>query len=650
MSKQLLSLLCASLAFGNPAQAVDKQVPLADFVLQSQYSKPRLSPDGKHIAVEVKLPQGDRFVPTVTIYSLPDLTVRGAIRMPAFEVPLNFLWLTNTRLIMSKGLELGDREKPVSTGEILAFNLDGTKQEYLYGYQMFKSSSRGDRIGDDYGYAYIDDIPRPRNNHVYLNTHQWDSKRSMLYDVNSANASRKLLADIDMQYLSFLQQNNGMPRFAYGTDEQRNRLLYLRDDASGSWTIQKDKAYGHGFWPLTFTLDDSAYFALYTEKGGPKQLVRQELKSGARITIAENSIGNIDVMEYDVNHVPFAAGTQIGIPRVKYFDPAQADAVLHKQLSAQFPDSIVHFINYTDDGLKLLFSVASDRDPGSYFLFDKATNKADLLFTSMPNIFPEDMAQRHPIQFKARDGLDLYGYLTMPAHATGKKVPMILLPHGGPHGVSDTWYYDDDAQFLASRGYAVLQVNYRGSGGRGDTFTKSGHRHWGDKIQDDLIDGVKWSIAQGEVDADRMCVYGASFGGYSALMLAARAPDLFKCAVGYAGVYDLALFYEEDEAKRYKRTKNIYIDYVGQDEQELAKFSPAKLAADIKMPILLVHGGKDKVAPVKHAEVMRDALIKAGRPPEWLLAPNEGHGFYDTKNATAFLEKLQAFLTKHLGN
>ena len=259
------------------------------------------------------------------------------------------------------------------------------------------------------------------------------------------------------------------------------------------------------------------------------------------------------------------------------------------------------------------------------------------------------MAERRPIAFKARDGLDLYGYMTVPKHAPGVKLPMVLLPHGGPHGPYDSWFFDRDAQFLASRGYAVLQVNFRGSGGRGVNFERSGYRQWGAKVQDDLIDGVKWAIGEGEVDGARVCAYGASFGAYSALMLAAREPALFKCAVGYAGIYDLKLLLTSDNAIRSKTTLNFMKKYVGQDQAELNRFSPALLASQITSPVLLVHGEKDKTAPFEHAEAMRAALVKVNRAPEWLVAPTEGHGFYDTRNITMFYEKLGAFLDKHIG-
>lgn len=644
-------LLCACLATVQlPAHAADTRVPLSAFVLEDQFYNPRLSPDGKYIAVTVRVPSGDRYVPTVTVYSLPDLKIVGAIRLPAFELPLGYVWVSRTRLAIAKGKELGSREKPIATGEVLAINFDGSKQEYLYGYHMFKGSTRGDRYGDDYGYGSITAVARELNGHFYLASHLWEGNHSMLYDIDSQSAIRKLLADLPLPYLSFLLQHDGKPRFGYGWGEDANAVLFRRNDTSGSWDLLSGDKLGRSFWPQAFSADNSEFIASYSEKGGPDVLVRENLGSGARTTLLQDPNGSIDNFIYGAKRgLPFAAGTSVGIQRAQYLDENSDEAKLHRALSGQFPGYYVNFINFTDDGKQLLFSVRSDRDPGSYYLYDKVSNKADLLFSTKEAIDPDQMTERRAIGFTARDGMQLFGYLTMPKHADKAKLGLVLMPHGGPHGVYDDWFFDTDAQFLASRGYAVLQVNFRGSPGRGINFEHAGYRQWGGKIQDDLIDGVKWAVAQGEVDATRVCTYGASFGGYAALMLAAREPDMFKCAVGYAGVYDLKLLYKEDATRMYKQTLNFYKKVLGEDNDELNRFSPVTLAGKIKVPVLLVHGEKDKIAPFEHAELMRAALIKEGRPPEWMVAPTEGHGFYDTRNVTAFYEKLEVFLARHIG-
>ena len=649
---QLPSLLfCAGLAAAPLAlHAADTLIPIESFTEERQFSGPRLSPDGKHIAVNVRIKRGDRTIPTMTVYSLPELRIVSTIALPGYEIPVNFEWLSNRRLIVEKGLELGLRERPIATGEVVAVDLDGTKPEYLYGYKGFKQSSRGDRYGDDYGWGNVSHIPLSRDGHIYLGTHLWDGSHSMLYDINSANASRKLLADISMKDMGFLFQNNAMPRFSYGEDDDNRPVLFRRDDASGEWRRVDQKLLGAGFHPFAFTPDDSAVYAWQSDKGGPYAVVREDMRTGKRTMVAQDPLGSIEMVEFSARpQIPFAVATATGIPKARYLDETAPDAVLHKTLSGLFPDGYVHFINFTDDGQKLLFNVQSDRDPGSFYVFDKKTGKAELLFANMQLIDSDQMAERQPISFTARDGLTITGYLTMPKNPGKKKLPMVLLPHGGPFGVNDDWFFDDDSQFLASRGYAVLQVNFRGSGGRGVGFKEAGYREWGGKIMNDLIDGARWANARPDIDAGRVCVYGISFGGYAALMLPVREPTMFKCSVGYSGRYDLATKYEQEGIKGETRATNFLIKTMGQDPAMLAANSPSRLADQIKIPVLLVHGSKDKTTNLDQAEAMRDALIKAGRPPGWMLVKREGHGFYDSEHRKQFYQRLEAFLARHIG-
>ena len=192
-------------------------------------------------------------------------------------------------------------------------------------------------------------------------------------------------------------------------------------------------------------------------------------------------------------------------------------------------------------------------------------------------------------------------------------------------------------------------MNFRGSGSRGKSFEISGYKHWGDLIQYDLIDGVKWAATQPGIDGERVCAFGASFGAYASLMVTIREPNMFKCAVGYAGVYDLPLIFKEDSVTSNKTMKSAFVRFLGTDIDNLKKNSPAYLAQEIKVPLFLAHGDEDKVSPVMQANAMRNALNSANKPYEWMLAKNEGHGFYATKNLKEFYERLEQFLAKHLG-
>ncbi len=646
-----LFLLLALPAQSATAHTPADPIPIRSFVKQEQFAQPRLSPDGRHLAVTVRMPIGKRDVPTMTFYSLPDLKIESVVRLPAFQVPLDYYWVSNTRLVVTKGREEGSREIPTSYGEVLAMDYDGKKQEYLYGLERFDNSARTSGFADDYGSGTIADIPAGRNGRVFLTSHLWRTDFSELLDVDTLKGHRRSVARVPHPGFDFYVQNDGKPRFAAGMDDEARFMLLGREGDSGEWQRVPRAKSGTLLAPFAFSADDREFMAWHAEQGEPEKLVREDLATGARRVVASDRDGSIaDTMMGTSRHLPFAAFTTVGIPAVRYLEnDGNPDVALHKQLAAQFPGDTVRFLNATEDGGKLLFVVQSDRDPGAYYLFDRKSGRADMLFAAMDSLEPDRMAERRPIAFKARDGMQLHGYLTLPRQPAAGKVPLVLIPHGGPHGPYDRWYFDADAQFLASRGYAVLQVNYRGSGGRGQTFKAAGYRQWHGKIMDDLVDSVRWAVEQGNIDSNRMCVFGVSFGGYAAMTLASREPSLFKCAVGYAGVYDLKLLFEEDAAKRSKSTRSFYERYVGDDIKELDRISPALHADTITAPVLLIHGGKDTIAPKEHAFRMRDALAKAGRPPEWYYVDYEWHGFYDTENQVEVYRKLEAFLAKHIG-
>lgn len=651
MSFRHLSAVVLGLALCNalPSLAAEAPIPIADFVRGSRFSVPRLSPDGKYLAVRVNAQIEGRDQKLLSIYAIDGLKLLSTIRLPQFELPLNFFWVSNTRLVVAKGKDLGSLEAPVTTGELLGTDFNGENQEYLYGRNRWALQRRGATGEKDRGYGFVHSIPDQPNGQFYMRERTWGENRSFLYDVNAANGVRKLVADVSQPNLDYLLQHDGKPRFAFGFNDENRQIVFRRDAERDNWQPLPAEKIGLGYTPIAFTPDDQNFYLLFSEKGGPEVLMRQSMSGDERTLIASDSIGDINTIQYGPRpSQPFAVTSELGIPAVRYVDENSPDAQLHKVLSKQFPGQYVNFATFSADGNKLLFTVSSDREPGEYYLFDRNTKKAEFLVAVRPEIDASRMAARKPIQFKARDGLELHGYLTLPLKPTGQKVPLILLPHGGPHGIADVWFWDANAQFLASRGYGVLQVNYRGSGGRGENFIRAGYRKWATGVQQDLIDGVRWTVAQGITDPGRVCVFGGSFGAYSAMMTTILEPDMFKCAVGYAGLYDLPLLLGDYETRSNSSRFNYLSEVIGKDPTALEKDSPSYLADKIRVPLLLVHGEEDEVTPLVQAEAMRKALTKAGKPFEWMLVPKEGHGFYAEKNRIAFYEKLEAFLAKHL--
>jgi dipeptidyl aminopeptidase/acylaminoacyl peptidase len=644
-ARTMLSAACLLL----PAAAVAADlIPVEDFAHHPLLTLPRLSPNGQYLAVNMNDPNGESHL--LAIYKVDDMKQPvSMLRLPKYEIAADITWVSNTRLVVDKGKMYGSIDKPFLTGEVIATDLDGKNQDYLYGRDSTKYGTRAGTRGTDRGWGYVDDLPQPTNGHFYMGTQSWeDTDTSTLYDVDAGKNTRHLIGQIGVGGMSFMVGADGKAHFAYGRNDDYDYVVYHQQAAG--WAKMTPAQIGGSFTPRSFAPDKQRIYAEYNAGGGPTELVEQDENGGNRKVLASDSFSSIGNVEWTpFPNQPFATVPATGMPTFTYIDPNLPTAKLHRALSLKFPGSYVHFIDFSEDGGKLLFSVNSDRDPGTYYLIDTHTYKVAKLFAAEPWIDPAKMAERRPLHFKTSDGMELEAILTIPNGTNLANLPMILLPHGGPIGIRDNWDYDNDAQFLASRGYLVLQVNYRGSSGRGEDFQEAGYLKWGTRIQQDLIDGVKWAIAENYADPKRVCVFGGSFGGYSAMMTTIRAPGMFKCAVGYAGIYDLAMMYKKGDVQENKSGRSYLHTVIGKDDADLAANSPDKLADKIDVPVLLVHGEDDKRAPFAQAKAMRAALDAAHKPYEWLSKPGEGHGFYDEKNNIEFYNLLQTFIAKHIG-
>lgn len=637
--------------------AADSRIPIADFVRLGNFSAPAMSPDGKYLVVTQRTANEPRDEYATVVYELAGMKIVSAVRVAERgDVPWRHTWVSDTRFVTSLAHEYGTVGKPWLTGELVAANVDGRGNAYLYGFRRMSSRTSGSfgTLTNDEGYGWLAQVPRSAEARVLMGENPWawgaTARTSRLYDIDTVTTGRRTVTEINQPGFGFVVDADGKPRFAYGFDDAAEYAVFKLDDEKREWLPFVNAEKGD-LRPFSISLDKTTLLSTLSVQRGPRALVSQKVDGSERRTLVEHATGNIDEFEWGLRYQgPFAAGTSVGVPKLSYIvDPTRSDAALHKTLSAQFPGQYVHFASVSQDGTRTLFSVSGDRDPGAIYVFDAPSGKAALLFENRPWIKPERMAEQRPVNFKARDGMQLHGYLTLPPNRGDGKLPLVLLPHGGPHGIADEWFFDTDAQFLASRGYAVLQVNFRGSGGRGPAFETAGYRQWGGLMTDDLVDGMRWTVAQGVVDEKRICSFGASFGAYAAMMTAIRAPELVKCAIGYAGVYDLPMIYDEPDAKRGGKAYQYYLKALGQDMTELNAYSPARLADKLGAPVLLVHGSADEVTPPAQAHAMREALTKAGRPPEWFYVSGEGHGFYAEKNRAAFYEKLEAFLAKHIG-
>ncbi len=615
-------------------------VPVEAFAKASPFSQPRLSPSGEYLAFATDFGEGNH---ALQVVRLADMQRTAVLRLPIYQVPFQIAWVSDKRLVIAKGRKYGSLEAPVPSGEIIASDFDGQNQRYIYGYEQQNAAA-----GLDRGFGYIEGIADSNDGRIYMRQLKRVPTNSMLYAVDTQRPTFKLIADINVPNLEFVIDRNGVARYAWGRDEQDNHLLFASDDgrrwqpltlpAGGAWT------------PLAFSADNARVYARLSQADGPSQLISSDPHGGDMDVLASDGFASIGYTQWSGHpSIPFAAATLVGRPQLAYFDPGRADAQLHKALADLLPQQHVTFDDVSRDGQTVLVHLASDRDPGAWYVFRRATNKLEKVLSPRSAIDPALMAERRPLRFTASDGVELEAILTVPRNSEGCRLPTVLLPHGGPHGVRDDWFYDTDAQFLANRGYLVVQVNYRGSGGRGRAFENLGYLQWGTRIQQDLLEGLDDAVAKGLADPQRVCTYGGSFGAYSAMMLAARAPERVRCAVGLAGVYDLKMMYRKGDIKDDARGRNYLQRVIGRSDAELDANSPVSLAAAIRAPVFLAHGERDERTPIAQANAMRSALTAAGRPPQWMAVAGEGHGFYNDANSIAFYTALEKFLHDNIG-
>ncbi len=623
-------------------------LPISDFARHSRLFDPRLSPDGKHLLVRMDDASGREHA--LLVYQLSNMSIISELRMPIYELPLDPVWVSNDWIALSIGKALGTIDAPGNTGQVIATDITGRHQFYLFGWNKHSRGPFASRRTSDPGMGFIVGHPATPDGHLYLRAEPFGRDNlSILYNINVPHNARHQLAEMDVHGMSFLVGPKGRAVYAYGNNADFDYVTY-RQFGNGRWTRLDPEKVGDYFEPIAFTADGQHVYAFVDKDGGPSALVTEALDGSHRQVLARNAFASVGDIQWTASpRRPFAVIPEVGVPKPIFLDANAPDAKLYRALQKAFPFEIIDFINFSQDGGKLLFRASNDRDPGTYYLLDMHTHKVRKLFAVEPWIHPKQMATRYPFRFKASDGTTLEGILTFPLHRKQDNLPMVLVPHGGPYGIRDDWYFDEDAQFLANRGYLVLQVNFRGSGGRGTRFEHAGYGQWGTGMQQDLIDGVKWTIAHHFADPKRICVYGGSFGGYSAMMSVIRAPHLFKCAISYAGVYDLAMLLHKGNIQSTKSGRSYLGTVLSHDPAKLAANSPDKLAAKIDVPVLLVHGKGDKQAPFAGALAMRAALEAAHKPFEWMAVAHEGHGFYTAKHRAAFLAKMQAFLAKNIG-
>ncbi|CAM5185168.1 alpha/beta hydrolase family protein [Alishewanella longhuensis] len=635
----ILLLLCQ---FSVTAQSLT----LEDYARQPQFLEIKISPTGKYLAATTRGEEGNIFLQVIDIKTNQIISVRHFTGRDSIGT-IN--WANAERLLITLVRDIGALESPVSTGEIFAVNADGTNARMLTGYRSDTEKDAATVINylpeDDKFVLIVTATP----NRV--------GSFSLIKRLNIDNGRTRQIARAPMRSSGMITDNNGVARIAVGVDQNNDNemvLMYRKDERSDWQTLRKYGQRDGNFQPVVFMSDNLRILGLSDTQTDTKAISILNPETGKEEIIAHHPKVDVSpilsVKSGLVNEVIGAAFDYDIYDEVFFADIEDKEFSSHLQgLRSAFPERRISISSGTRDNSLAVLSVRSANHPVEFYIYDFKNRKLNYLLNSTPWLKAEQLPQTSSIFYKSRDGLDIHGVLTLPKNKEAKNLPLILLPHGGPHGIRDYLVMDEDAKVLAQHGYAVLQPNFRGSGGFGRSFLQMGFLNWGTTMIDDMTDGVMHLVNQGIADKDRICVYGASYGGYASLMSVVREPDLYKCAVSFVGMSDLNLMYEHGDTTESRVGLNILEMYIGRDKERLDAQSAIKNLDRLKAPIFIIHGKEDRRVPIIQAEVLRDELQKRNHPFEWMVKEKEGHGFYKPENNVERWQKMLAFFDKYIG-
>ncbi|MEA9608662.1 S9 family peptidase [Xanthomonas campestris pv. plantaginis] len=644
----VLSVLVWGVASPGYAQSAPQTVDLAPYLKSDQFERIKISPSGAYFALT--MPLEDRTV--LGIVRRQDKVATAKVTGGVNSVVDDFWWASDERIVVSMAQRLGSRDEPVAIGQLHAIDADGKNGRLLASPYGTNPDINGAQLKMDLDPAtyMLDTLPGDARNILVSAVPFVGDPNVRIDKLDIQSGRRTTVATSPVRRAGFVTDQQGRIRFANGLDISNVSKLYYRDNDDAPWRLINDAATSkQRQFPLGFSADGGRAYLQVEQAAGTDVLVAWDpATSKTTPLLHDDAVDPYRILRDLDGTTPIGASYMSDRVRNRFFDDTSPTAKLYRSLEKAFDGNAVYITSATSDRRLVLAYVWSDRNNGDYYLFDTVSKKADRVFSRREWFAPDGVPATRQVSFKARDGLLLHGYLTQPLHAqAGKPLPLIVMPHGGPFGIFDKWEFDDDTQLLAAAGYAVLRVNYRGSANYGYAFTQAGAKEWGGRMQDDVTDATRWAIGEGIADASRICIYGASYGGYAALMGVAKEPALYRCAAGYVGVYDLDMM-ARDTGRSARWAKNWTVDWLGARDT-LAARSPVTLARQIKVPVFLAAGGKDERAPIEHTKAMERALKGAGVPVESLYFPNEGHGFYTEAHRREYYTHLLAFLSKQLG-
>jgi len=613
-----------------------------------QYRDVKISPDGSKLAL-LTLSEGRQ---ALVVLSSDSFKLLGGTNFKAPKEVGEFYWATDERLLISVAQKRGWEEKPSNYGEIFGVDFDGSHGELLFGYSinastpsLFKSKEASRAWGEPIHRLSSDP------NEVLIKATPMSNGGDRLPEVKRLNIHNGILSNTLMvspiSYADFLTDQAGNIISATGTNDDAIIESYWRDHTSDSWQPIDRNLIGSIFQPVYFNTTENKIYALSNALHNTSSLIKFTPGSEHAEVIFNDPAADIDEVIFNSDHSELLAiKVTVAKPKLHFINPQNTEAQVLKAMYGVFPDKDVSITSSTRDGERWIVLVRSDIDTPTFYLFNKTKGQLVQLFKNLAEITPQQLAKVQPFNTLSSDGLTLHGYYTPGININPHKPsPAVIIVHGGPRARDDA-NFDRLSHMLSQQGYGVVKINFRGSSGFGDDFVQAGNRHWGDLIQRDIFEATQYAQQTFNLDKDRTCIMGTSFGAYSSLQSSILYPKTYRCVIANAGVYDLELLKQEGDVPQLGFGKAYLSAAVGNDASQLAMFSPIYNTQHIQAPLLIAHGKQDKRAPYEHAEKLIKSLKKSKKNITTFIKESEGHGFYNPEIRAQYFSEVLKFLHK----
>ncbi|MBL0067641.1 MAG: S9 family peptidase [Chitinophagaceae bacterium] len=600
-------------------------VPLEDFFKNADKSGWQISPDGESISyLSPHMGHTNVFVRKITD------SVGTPVTHDSVRNIYNYQWKGNRILYLQ---DVGGDENY----QLFSVSMDGKDQKALTPFPKVRTG-----ILNDLRY-----VPG-KEKEILITMNKRDARFFDPYSINIETGETKVVYQNDKNFDSWFTDHAGVIRIASKTDGV-NTTFYHRATETAPFDSLLTTNYKESFAIQFFTFDNKNLYVA-TNIGRDKTAV-VEYDLAARKEIKEiytNPDYDVDGLGYSPKRKVLEAVYFTSWKSEEHFLDKEAEADYNK-MKEKFKGYEIGIYGNNNEEDKFIVWTGNDKMPSKFYFYDKKNGDTKFLAEGRPWIKEGDMASMKAVKYKSRDGLTIHGYLTLPKGVEAKNLPVVINPHGGPWA-RDVWGFNNEVQFLANRGYAVLQMNFRGSTGYGKEFWLKGNKQWGKTMQDDISDGVAYLIKEGIADPKRVAIYGASYGGYATLAGITFTPDLYCCAVDYVGVSNMFTFMKTIPPY-WEPYKAMFYEMVGdpvKDSALLAAASPVFFVDKIKVPLFIAQGANDPRVNKAESDQVVEALKKRGIEVEYMVKDDEGHGFANEKNSIDFYTAMEKFFAKHL--